>query len=128
MTCLNREAFLKKLFLMYPANFTTENAPIWKEAYEMVLPENLNFDKLFYKLVKDYKSIATAPAPAWFEDYKETCKEKQQDKALAEIKKLRESEGAPPPPEFFEAAKRLREKQQNESLRRKVDAMGYIHD
>ena len=77
MTCLNREAFLKKLFLMYPANFTTENAPIWKEAYEMVLPENLNFDKLFYKLVKDYKSIATAPAPAWFEDYKETCKEKQ---------------------------------------------------
>ena len=128
MTCLNRESFLKKLFLMYPANFTKENAPIWKEAYEIVLTENLDYNKLFNIMVKDYKSIATAPSPAWFEDYKAICEEKQQNKALAEIKKLRETEGVPPPPEFFEAAKRLREKQQKESLKRKVDAMGYIHD
>lgn len=128
MTCLNRESFLKKLFLMYPANFTKENAPIWKEAYELVLDENLNYDKLFKILVKDYKSIATAPAPAWFEDYKIVCEEKKEDKALAEIKKLRETQGVPPPPEFFEAAKRLKAKQQNESLQRKVDAMRYIHD
>lgn len=128
MTCLNRESFLKKLFLMYPANFTKENAPIWKEAYELVLDENLNYDKLFKILVKDYKSIATAPAPAWFEDYKIVCEEKKENEELAEIKKLRETQGAPPPPEFFEAVKRLKAKQQNESLQRKVDAMSYIHD
>lgn len=128
MTCLNREAFLKKLFLMYPANFTKENAPIWKEAYELVLDENLNYDKLFKILVKDYKSIATAPSPAWFQDYKEICSPKKENEALAEIKKLQETEGVPPPPEFFEAAKRLKEKIKNESLQRKVDAMRCIHD
>lgn len=110
MTCLNREAFLKKLFLMYPANFTKENAPIWKEAYELVLDENLNYDKLFKILVKDYKSIATAPSPAWLQDYKEICSPKKENEALAEIKKLQETEGVAPPPEFFEAEKRLKKK------------------
>ena len=128
MTCLNREAFLKKLFLMYPANFTKENAPIWKEAYELVLDENLNYDKLFKIHVKDYKSIATAPSPACFQDYKEICSPKKENEALAEIKKLQETEGVPPPPEFFEAAKRLKEKIQAESLQRKVNSMKYIHD
>lgn len=129
MTCSTRDEFLKKLFLMYPANFNEKNAPIWKNAYETCLPENLDFNKLFFLMVKNYKSIATAPAPSWFEDYKDECKPTKKNKALEQIKLLKNTEGCPPPPAFYEAQKRLKlSLVEDKKLQRKVDSMSYIHD
>lgn len=120
---------------MYPANFTPQNAHIWKEAYETVLTEKLDYNKLFFKMVKNYKSIATAPSPSWFEEYKDECTKPQKNKALEEIEKLKQTQGCPPPPEFLEAAKRAKlrlaqrhQEMTQEKLKRKLDAMDYIHE
>lgn len=120
MICLTRDEFLKRLFLMYPQNFTKNNAAIWREAYEIVLDdEKLDYDRMFRLMVAGYKSIALPPPPSWFEPYKDQCKQKQENKALAEIKELKRQGACQPPPEFKEAA---------EKLRRKVETMRYIHE
>lgn len=120
MTCLTRDEFLKRLFLMYPQNFTKNNASIWREAYEIVLDdEKLDYDRMFRLMVSGYKSIALPPPPSWFEPYKDQCKQQQRNKALEKIAELKKQGGCPPPQKFKEAA---------DKLRRKVEAMQYIHE
>ena len=81
--------------------------------------EKLDYDRMFRLMVSGYKSIALPPPPSWFEPYKDQCKQSPKNKALEEINELKKQGGCPPPQKFKEAA---------DKLRRKVEAMQYIHE
>ena len=61
---MNREEFLAKLFGLYATTFSKGNATNWTEAYKQVLADNIDYDKLFDYMLKNY-SGATAPSPAF---------------------------------------------------------------
>ena len=61
---MNREEFIKKLVLTYE-DFTETNIKPRQEAYIIALDENLDYDKIFKFLVKEYESFRYAPTPAY---------------------------------------------------------------
>lgn len=60
---MNRKEFIEKLVLLYE-DFTEKNIKARKEAYELVLNENLDFEKIYKKLLEQYESFKFAPTPA----------------------------------------------------------------
>lgn len=61
---MNRKEFIEKLVLLYE-DFTEKNIKARKEAYEIVLSNNLNFDKIYKTLLEQYESFKFAPSPAY---------------------------------------------------------------
>ena len=61
---MNREEFLAKLFGLYATTFSKGNATNWTEAYKQVLADNIDYDKLYDYMLKNY-SGAAAPSPAF---------------------------------------------------------------
>lgn len=100
---MNRDEFLLKLFSMYPNAFTENNIGTWKEAYEQVLKLDWDYKKLFHKMVTSYQYTNTAPAPAYFYEFRKDVK--------PEIKAVKDEEtkGEPPTQRFLEAKKKLKQ-------------------
>jgi len=99
---MNRKDFLKRLFAMYPNTFTTGengNGKVWREAYEEVLKEKWDYDKLFSKMVTKYQHTHIAPAPAFFVDFIEDIKPQNKCDALKNIDILKGIEHQDPSPE-----------------------------
>ena len=67
---MDRNQFIAQLFLMFPRNFTEENAATWRRAYEQVLPVATDFDSLMNTVLTEYEN-ASIPKPAWFKDKRE---------------------------------------------------------
>jgi hypothetical protein len=61
---MNREEFIEKLVLLYE-DFNEKNIKARKEAYEIVLSNELNFDKIYKTLLEQYESFKFAPSPAY---------------------------------------------------------------
>lgn len=101
---MNRAEFLEQLTKMYPNSFNQANLQIWMNGYKKVLSENLNFDVLFEKLITEYMSIHTAPAPAWFKEYTTMKEVRPEKKKIVEVVK-----GDPPPKKFLDLKKKLQE-------------------
>lgn len=121
-----RTDFLKTLWTMYPQVFTEKNAEFWKKAYEKTIPENLNFEKLFAIVAKEYNSVVVPPPPSWFVERAETCVKKEKCEALQQIDLWKTQENIPPSQskEFVEFGKKLKEF----ALQKKMEKMSYIHD
>jgi len=76
---MNRDEFLKKLFGLYAATFNKGNGSQWLQAYEQVLKENIDYDKLYEYMLTNYAGAA-APTPAFLlkgATYKKTAEEKR---------------------------------------------------
>lgn len=121
-----RSEFLKTLWSMYPQTFTEKNAEIWKRAYEKTIPENIDFDKLFLLLSKEYNSVAIPPHPSWFIGRVDGCIKKEKCEALRQIQLWKTQESIHPSEskEFVEFGKKLRDL----AYKKKMDKMKYIHD
>ena len=107
---MDRKEFLMTLQKMYPNSFNPNNLQIWMNGYKKVLAENLNFDVLFEKLITEYMSIHTAPAPAWFKEYTTLPSIKPEKKKVVEVVK-----GEPPPQSFYDMKKKLQQSTQAKS-------------
>lgn len=70
---MDRTTFLQRVFLMYPANVNENNMPFWIQAYEHVLNQNINYDKLFNVMISKYEYTHTAPSPRWFKENLSDC-------------------------------------------------------
>lgn len=66
---MNRTMFLERLFIMYKNTFSKENKEIWVKAYEAVLDNDIDYDRLFITMSKEYGSANTAPTPSWLLDH-----------------------------------------------------------
>lgn len=108
---MNRNEFLLKLFKMFPNTFNDNNISIWKEAYEQVLKPNWNYEKLFFKMVTNYPNTNTAPAPAYFKDFKKDVEPVPNKEQIESV------EGVPPPKEFLDLKKKLLDKVKTRSVR-----------
>lgn len=65
---MNRTQFLQNLFAMYQKCFDKNNIQVWANAYKQVLPEDTDFDKLFYKVLVTHDSVDKAPTPKFLHD------------------------------------------------------------
>ena len=101
---MDRKEFLDTLVRMYPNSFNQGNLQIWMNGYKKVLSENLNFEVLFEKLITEYMSIHTAPAPAWFKEYTTLPSVKPEKKKVVEVIK-----GDPPPQSYLDLKKKLQQ-------------------
>lgn len=61
---MNKNEFLQKLVDLYE-DFTEENTKTRIEAYLVVLSENINYNKLWQILIKNYDNFRYAPSPAY---------------------------------------------------------------
>ena len=61
---MNRKEFIEKLVVLYE-DFTEKNIKARKEAYELIIDEKVNFDRLWQELLKNYDSLRFAPSPAY---------------------------------------------------------------
>lgn len=104
---MDRAEFLKNLFLMYPQNFNEFNMLIWREKYESILPENIDYDTLDRILMKHHNSVTTAPTP---KDLREIASSQNLIYRTSQTNNFMPSNPAPPPPEFYEAKERLMKK------------------
>ena len=87
---MNRDEFLERLFMMYPANFTPDNIRYWTEGYEDVLPLNIDFHKLYLIMLRNYDDTLKAPSPKWFSENAKNCKKETSNEALEHIKRIKE--------------------------------------
>lgn len=76
---MDRNQFIAQLFLMFPRNFTEENAATWRRAYEQVLPIATDFDSLMQTVISEYEN-SSIPKPAWFKDKREIKEAIRQEK------------------------------------------------
>lgn len=92
---MNRAEFLSKFFNMYPNSFNDSNISDWTDAYAIVLSDNLNFDKMFRFMIRNYNDTYKAPPPSWFKTYIDDCKLKEHNKLKQEPAILFDNNGIP---------------------------------
>lgn len=61
---MNKKDFIKKLLEIYE-DFTERNTKARTEAYMIALDHDLDFDKIYKMLIKEYQSFKFAPTPAY---------------------------------------------------------------
>ena len=60
-----REEFIKRVMKKYPSFFNeVEKAKVWKEDFEIMLPEKTNLEELYRAVLYQHMSIHP-PVPAW---------------------------------------------------------------
>ena len=68
-----KKDFIDTIFAMYPNSFSAKTAEHWQRAYDLALPNDLDYEKLFDWMLVNYNSTSQAPSPAffskWIEDY-----------------------------------------------------------
>ncbi len=96
---MNRTQLIKKIFELYPNSFS-DNAKIWREAYEEVIPETLiDYKKLYKMMLNEYHSQGYAPPTAFFAERIKTVEIKPEPEAVEEDKDLI------PMPDWFKSQK-----------------------
>ena len=98
---MDKTAFLKRLFAMFPMNFNENNIQYWIEAYESAFGNSkINYDKLFHFMIAEHNNMSSAPSPKWFLENKSMCIEKdERSAAIRHIEEIKET--AVPMPEDF---------------------------
>ena len=104
---MDRAEFLKNLFLMYPQNFNEFNMLIWREKYESILSENIDYTTLDKVLMNHHNSVTTAPTP---KDLKEIANSLNLIIRKPQLNDYKPLNVTPPPPEFYEAKERMNKK------------------
>lgn len=104
---MNRNEFIKKLFLMYRGQFTEENVASWHEVYCVVLKSNWDYDKLLRLMARHYDKTNVAPAPSYFVQFKSMVEPKEEIKMLPRESK---EDYCPPTDAFKKARERLKQK------------------
>ena len=101
---MDREQFLKELFLMYPSCFNEYNVTIWRRKYELMLSPKIDYDGLEIKFASSWKDMRVPPSPPELKelarDYLTTTYTPNYSTAKA----------CPPPPDFMEKVNSLRNK------------------
>lgn len=98
-----KKDFIDTIFAMYPSSFSAKTSEHWRRAYELALPDKLDYEKLFDWMLVNYNSTSQAPSPAFF------------SKWIADYQKAQNSR------ENIEQANRERKIQQ-ENLRKLAEA------
>lgn len=65
---MDKKDFIDAIFAMYPNSFSNR-ASAWRNAYEVALPDQLDYEKLFDWMLVNYTSTSQAPAPAFFKKF-----------------------------------------------------------
>ena len=86
---MNRQEFIEKLVLLYE-DFTEENIEVRKEAYELVLDEELDYSIVFKKLLENYESFRFAPPPATIFKIYENKYDAETERQIAKVKQIEE--------------------------------------
>jgi len=65
---VDKKDFIDTIFTMYPNSFT-KRVDVWRNAYELALPEKMDYEKLFDWMLVTYHSTSQAPAPSFFKKF-----------------------------------------------------------
>lgn len=65
---MDKKDFIETIFAMYPNSFG-KRAEVWRNAYELALPDKMDYEKLFDWMLVNYASTSQAPAPAFFSKF-----------------------------------------------------------
>lgn len=72
---MDKQAFISKLVMMYPSQFSGSTADEWVREYELALDANfqIDFDKLWETIRNEYE-YSTTPKPSWLKEQLSKCK------------------------------------------------------
>lgn len=107
---MDREQFLKELFIMYPKVFNEYNLPIWKKRYELLISTKIDFERLVIKVTNNWRNMEYPPSPP---ELKEFAKDFVTTTYTPDYKT---GNACPPPPDFVEQVNKLRKKMSMENV------------
>ena len=70
---MNKREFIEKIIGNFPSSFNKRDMSEVYNDYDIVIDNNLDFDKLYKKFLQEYTN-ASAPRPAFFKQFESECR------------------------------------------------------